>query len=124
MKKRIHKLLFYTLLLSVYGVFFSVESFFNFEGQTNARAIFGQATLLKGAAGSNVVKPSPLNSSSGHNFRLNKRFHKEDISLCPIICIELPGLRIIPLVLCLYRSVPFPSVQLIHYPLRGPPVVA
>ncbi len=36
MKKRIHKMFFYTLLMGVYGVFFSVESFYNFEGQPDA----------------------------------------------------------------------------------------
>jgi len=40
MNRRIHKILFYTLLLGVYAVFFSVESFYNYEGQSQGKNIF------------------------------------------------------------------------------------
>jgi hypothetical protein len=52
--KRIHTLLFYILLCGVYGIFFSVESFYNFEGQPNAKQGFGYS----------VVKSHPLHSGA------------------------------------------------------------
>ncbi|HEY4285499.1 MAG TPA: hypothetical protein VGN00_00250 [Puia sp.] len=125
MKKRIHKILFYAVLLSVYGVFFSVESFFNFEGQVNTKDLF-KYTAFAHFSGNHqsVIKTTPLQSSSRHNVRLNKRYHQEDIAPCPLISVATPVLRIIPKVLGSYSIVPLPSIAVVHRPLRGPPSVA
>jgi len=125
MKKRIHTALFYTLLLSVYGVFFSVESFFNFEGQVNTKELFKYSAFVHFSGNhQSVIKTPPLQSSSKHNLRLNKRYHQEDIAPCPLISVAPPVLPLIPRVLGSYSIVPLPSIAVVHRPLRGPPVVA
>jgi hypothetical protein len=125
MQKRIYKIFFYTLLLAVYGIFFSVESFFNFEGHVDAKAFFKYSTLVQAPGNhQHVAKASPLQSSSSHKIRLNKRFHQEDIALCPVITVATPEERIIPRVLGAYLATPLPSVMVAHLRLRGPPVVA
>jgi hypothetical protein len=125
MKKRIHKILFYTLLLSVYGVFFSVESFFNFEGQVNTKEIFKYSSFVHSSASpQTVVKASPLQSSSSHHVRLNKRYHQEDITPCPLISVPAPLLPVIPRVLGACTVLLLPAVTVAHHRLRGPPCVA
>jgi hypothetical protein len=109
--KRIHTLLFYALLFGVYGVFFSVESFYNFEGQPNAKQGFGYS----------VVKNSPLHSGATPGFRLNKRYHQEDIPPCPILAPATPERCITPVRIGSYGNEALPSVAIIHYSLRGPP---
>ena len=111
MNKRIHKLLFYTLLFCVYGVFFSVESFYNFEGQPNVKAVFGCS----------VVKGTPLHAAASHGFRLNKRYHQEDIPPCPIISPAATERCIEPVRFGSPWDGALPSVAIIHYSLRGPP---
>jgi hypothetical protein len=107
MQKRIHTLLFYTLLLSVYAGFFSVESFFNFEGQS-------EVSIKK--------TTSPLHSAHTHLVRLNKRYHQEDISLSPVVSTETPVAYVVPRTASRYRDLPLPSGPAIHRSLRGPPV--
>jgi len=125
MQKRIYKIFFYTLLLAVYGVFFSVESFFNFEGHTDTKDLFRYSTPVQVSGNhQQVVKTSPLQSSGKHKIRLNKRFHQEDIALCPVITVAPPEERIIPRVLGAYLTVPLPSIPVVHFRLRGPPPVA
>ena len=125
MAKRINKLLFYTLLVSVYGIFFSVESFFNFEGHINAKDIFSYSSITHiSGQRENVVKTAPLQSSSSHKVRLNKRFHQEDIALCPIFYVAAPELYVTPRVLGSFRAFVLPAVTVTHYRLRGPPFVA
>ena len=124
MKKRIHKALFYTLLLGVYGIFFSVESFYNFEGQSNARDLLRYATLISHQAnGTTVARTTPLHSPSSHNVRLNKRYHQEDIPPCPVLSPALPESIAPPLVLNWYRSADLTRPALLHRPLRGPPAL-
>ncbi|MBS1663000.1 MAG: hypothetical protein JST68_18295 [Bacteroidetes bacterium] len=126
MKPKIHSIAFYTLLLAVYGVFFSVESFFNFEGQLNAREIFKYSSFVHASQDQpeQLFKATPLRSSSTHKVRLNKRFHQEDIAPFPVFSVEAPVVRLIPKVLFYHSIVPLPSVAEVHHPLRGPPVVA
>jgi len=125
MQKRIYKIFFYTLLLAVYGVFFSVESFFNFEGHTDTKDLFKYSTLAQISGNhQQVVRTSPLQSSGKHKIRLNKRFHQEDAVPCPVIAVAAPEERIIPRVLGAYLAAPLPSVLVVHLRLRGPPVVA
>jgi len=124
MKKKIYKSLFYILVLAVYGIFFSVQSFFNFEGHSNAKDIFKHSSLVRSSQKHAVVKAIPLNSSPSHNIRLNKRFHQEDITLFPVFCVAAPVLHIIPRVLGSYRDLPLTSIPLLSRPLRGPPVFA
>src|SRR5580698_4797512 len=107
MKKRLHKALFYTLLLGVYGIFFSIESFYNFEGQPNGKG--------------EIRKNPPLQSSASHGFRLNKRYHQEDIPPCPIFSLAAPERSIAPLRLGFDGTGMLPTVAIIHYSLRGPP---
>lgn len=125
MKKRIHKILFYTFLVSVYGVFFSVESFFNFEGQVNTKDMFKYSSFVHfSGKHPNVLKTTPLQSSSKHHVRLNKRYHQEDITPFPVFFVAAPELHIIPRILGLYQTVPLPAVLVPHQRLRGPPVIA
>ena len=125
MQKKIHRLAFYTLLLAVYGIFFSVESFFNFEGQINAKDIFKYSSFVHFSGNHvHVVKTRPLQSSSAHNIRLNKRFHPEDITPVTVLYIEVPVSHLIPTVIGSYVLIPLPSIAVNHRPLRGPPVVA
>ncbi len=123
MRDRIHKFLFYTFLLSVYGVFFSIQSFYNFEGQLNVKATMAYTSMVKQTGGHQqfLRAPSPRSSRS---IRLNKRFFKTDIEPCPVFVVRTPECRIIPRVLGRYRDLPLSSIQVLHYPLRGPPVVA
>jgi hypothetical protein len=111
MKKRIHKLPFYALLFCVYGVFFSVESFYNFEGQAHTKAVFGKS----------VVKSTPLHSSASLGFRLNKRYHQENILPCPIFSPAAPERCISPVRFGSPWDGALPSVAIVHYSLRGPP---
>ena len=125
MQKRIYKILFYTLLLAVYGIFFSVESFFNFEGHSDAKAVFNYSTLVQIPGNhQQVVKSNPQQSPGKHKIRLNKRFHQEDIAPCPAITVAAPEERIIPVVLGAYQTAPLPSVRVACPRLRGPPVAA
>ena len=112
--KRIHILLFYALLCVVYGVFFSVESFYNFDGQPNAKQGFGYS----------VVKSHPLHSGASPGFRLNKRYHQEDIPPCPILPPITPERCLTPVRIGLYGNEPLPFVAIVHYSLRGPPTAA
>ena len=123
MDKRIHKVVFYTLLLAVYSAFFSVESFYNFEGHLDAKAFFTAPVHFLGDH-QQVVKKAPLPSSSSHKIRLNKRFHQENIAPCPMIAVAAPQERIIPIALGAYKTLPLPAVQVAHLRLRGPPSVA
>ena len=109
--KRIYKLLFYALLCGVYGIFFSVESFYNFEGQPNAKQGFGYS----------VVKNTPLHSGASPGFRLNKRYHQEDIPPCPILSPVTPERCITPVRIGSDSNDVLPSVAIVHYSLRRPP---
>src|ERR1700754_2609689 len=102
MKKRIHKLFFYTLIIGVYSVFFSVESFYNFEGQTTVRDIMG--FTAPGNKQTPVATTAPLHSSYCHTFRLNKRYHQENIPPCPVSAPQPPAIVLTPLVLGSHRS--------------------
>jgi hypothetical protein len=125
MQKRIYKIFFYTLLLAVYGVFFSVESFYNFEGHTDTKALFKYPNLGQSSGNhQQELKSNPQQSPGKHKIRLNKRFHQEDIAPCPAITVAAPEERIIPVVLGAYQTAPLPSVRVTCPRLRGPPVAA
>src|ERR1700744_1506348 len=125
MKKRLHKLLFYTLIFGVYGIFFSVESFYNFEGHSNASDIIRYASLLNAhGKDAGVVRTPPLHSASIHSVRLNKRFHQEDIPPCPTLTPALPEYVLTPLVLGSHCRTDLPKPALLQRPLRGPPALA
>ena len=122
MPKRLHKLLFYTLLLGVYGVFFSVESFYNFEGQTNARDILEYVNLVRVQQQRGpVAGTTPLHSASSHGIRLNKRYHQEVISTCPIVSPVRPEYSLTPLTRVCYRPADLTEPTLLYRPQRGPP---
>jgi len=106
--------MFYAMLLSVYAAFFSVESFYNFEGQPHGRELFRYS----------VVKNVPLHSTGAGQFRLNKRYHPEGIPPCPIISPERLTWCLTPLQLGSPGDRPLPDIAIIHYSLRGPPAAA
>jgi hypothetical protein len=115
MQKRIHKLLFYTLLLSVYAGFFSVESFFNFEGQSELRTTPTHSSCFQ------KNPATPLQSAHTRLVRLNKRYHQADISLSPVISAETPVAYVVPGVASRYRDFPVLSGLPDQRSLRGPP---
>lgn len=124
MKKRIHRLFFYTLLIGVYGIFFSVESFYNFEGQTNVRdTIRFAAHISHQAKDGAIARTTPLHSSSSHTIRLNKRYHQADMPPCPVLAPAATFSILPPLVQCLYRSVDHSDPALLYRTLRGPPAI-
>jgi|SRR5580658_3679481 len=114
MNRRIHKVTFYATLLCVYAAFFSVESFYNFEGQPCSKDGFRYS----------VVKNIPFHSTTTHGFRLNKRYHPEAIPPCPIVSPEAPRWYVIPVRLGYPGDHPLPEIAIIHYSLRGPPAAA
>src|SRR6201990_271164 len=119
MKNTLHRTLFYTLLLAVYSTFFSVESFYNFEGQVNAKEIFRYASLAR-QHDLRVISTTPLHGSSSHKIRLNKRFHQEDMPPCPVLAPAAPMAYVQAIDGPIYRDAALPSVTLFSYPLRGP----
>jgi hypothetical protein len=125
MRKRLHKLLFYTLLMGVYGIFFSVESFYNFEGQTNTRDTLRYASVA-GVHGTDVsvARSMPLHSATSHGIRLNKRYHQENIPPCPVLAPTVREYALTPLILGIYRPADLPKPVLLHRPLRGPPALS
>jgi hypothetical protein len=124
MKKRIHKLFFYTLLVGVYGIFFSVESFYNFEGQTNVRDMMTFAAHISHQAKDSAIsRTTPLHSSSSHTIRLNKRYHQTDMPPCPVLAPAATFSILPPLTQSLYRSVDHSDPALLHRTLRGPPAI-
>jgi len=125
MKEKINKSLFYTLIVLVYGTFFSVQSFFNLGEQFGLKQIAGHASYAHHPENDqSKVKTSPLNSSSSHKIRLNKRFHQEDISPCPAFYVVAPELYVTPRVLGSFRTFALPTVTVTHRRLRGPPFIA
>ena len=124
MRKRLHKLLFYTILMGVYGIFFSVESFYNFEGQTDAKGIQEYASLVRVQQQHGpVARTTPLRSTSSHGLRLNKRYHQEVISPCPIFLPARPEYAVTPLTPVCYRSAELTEPPLLYRPQRGPPTL-
>jgi hypothetical protein len=122
MKHRINRTLFYTLLLAVYGIFFSVESFYNFEGQTNARELIRNASFTH-THHLSVARALPLGSSS-HGLRLNKRYHPEAMPACPVFSPAQPVSLVQPSNDRVGGNIHLPSTTRLSYSLRGPPVVA
>jgi hypothetical protein len=116
MARRINNCLFYTLLLSVYAIFFSVQ-FYNHDGQSELRR---EISIAKNAPS----HASSTHTPSTHTIRLNKRFHQENIQPCMVFCVEAPKQYDTPAILGHYRNVFLSSCFPAHTPLRGPPVVA
>ncbi len=125
MHKKLHKLLFYTLLVGVYGIFFSVESFYNFEGQTDVKIILAHASVIKVNQRSNRLCAGtvPQRSASSHGLRLNKRYHQEVICTCPLLMPERPECFLTPLMPACYRSAELTRPALLCQPQRGPPAL-
>src|SRR5882757_5237870 len=121
MARKINNGLFYTLLLSVYAIFFSVQ-FYNHDGQSDVRREISIAKNAPSHASS--VHNSSTHTPSTHTIRLNKRFHQENIQPCSIFCVEAPKQYATPAILGHYRNVFLSSCFPAHTPLRGPPVVA
>jgi hypothetical protein len=122
MAKRINNTLFYTLLLAVYAVFFSVQFFYNFDGQSEVKKGVSMAKTAPSHFSS--THPSSAHSPSTHTIRLNKRFHQENMTPCTILSVDAPRQYVIRATLEHYRNIFLPSFFPVHHPLRGPPVVA
>lgn len=122
MSKRIHKYFFYTLLSIVYGVFFSVESFYNFDGHSGAASTSPTSAAFY-ASGDGQVRASPLPISKPHSMRLNKRYHQANFPPCPIFRIEPPVVYVAPRNLGALPVRFLPKVTLPSSLLRGPPFV-
>jgi hypothetical protein len=126
MVKKAHSILFHTILLSVYAVFFSVQFFFNFDGPgpTSPQSIFTTAAFAHHPYGTLTAKTGPLHSTTSHKVRLNKRFHQENITPCTVLSVEAPEQYITRETLGDCRSIDLPFTIPVHRLLRGPPVVA
>ena len=121
MSRRLHKYLFYTLLAVVYGVFFSVDSFYNFEGHSDARNIVSHASLVRHAAGNRGLSTSSSPYPSAHALRLNKRYQQKNFIPCPVFRVEMPVCYVGPARPAAYPVCPLPFITVVHSPLRGPP---
>lgn len=126
MVERLHKLAFYTLILAVYGIFFSIESFYNFEGHSEAREIIRYTTFLHSASTESGIQASHVNypHSNKTRLRLNKRYHLEEFSPCTVYEAPAPLIIMVPGELGAYALRPLPSVPLFHPQLRGPPALS
>ena len=124
MAKRINKYLFYTLLTIVYGVFFSVESFYNFEGHSDAKKILSQSSFVCHSTGNPGVSTSATRLPSSHTIRLNKRYQQENFHPCAIFRVETPVVYVTPRMPGVYPIQSLPLVTIDHSRLRGPPVAA
>lgn len=125
MPGRIHRTLFYTLLLVVYGSFFFVESFHNFEGNSDAKKILTHGSLLcHPSAKRAMVRTSALPDPSSHHIRLNKRFHQTDFPPCIVYQVASPVRYITPRMLSSYTDAGLPFITIFHFRLRGPPIAA
>ncbi|HEV9035375.1 MAG TPA: hypothetical protein VGQ51_02090 [Puia sp.] len=124
MPKRIHKYLFYTLIAVVYGVFFSVESFYNFEGHSEAKKLLSHASLVRLTDGNRGVSTSSARFPSSHSIRLNKRYQQENFTPCPIFRVEMPVCYVVPRTPRPYPVCPLPFITIDHSSLRGPPIAA
>jgi hypothetical protein len=126
MGKRLHRLSFYTLILAVYGIFFSIESFYNFEGHSEAREIIRHSSYLNELSDQAGVKTVHSHFPNSHpiRLRLNKRYHQEDIQLCTVYTVVAPVITVRPYELGMYPLSPLPAVPFDHPKLRGPPFAA
>jgi hypothetical protein len=109
----------------VYGIFFSVESFYNFEGHSDAKNIIAWSSHAHQEAGrhTTAVRNSPLPHPSAHHLRLNKRFHQENFSPCPVYQVDSPEYTIVPRALGNQVAAPLPFITRFHFQHRGPPSV-
>ena len=125
MGKRIHKLSFYALIVAVYAIFFSVESFYNFEGHSEAREIIKYSSFVQCASVIPGVKAAVLSHPAPHRIRmrLNKRFHQEDFSPCQVYEVSAPVMDLTPGETGTFPIALLPSVSPVHPQLRGPPSV-
>jgi len=126
MRKRLHNIAFYTLILAVYGVFFSIESFYNFEGHSEAREIIRYSSFLQANQGEPGITAPHVNypHSQKTRVRLNKRYHQEEFPPCTVYEAPAPVVVVTPRVLGAYVVRPLPAVVQIHPQLRGPPSLA
>lgn len=114
MKQAKNKLWFYAMICCVYGIFFSVESFYNFDGGKSRTE----------TCQTSVVKNTPTHPGATHGFRLNKRYHPEYNPPCPICSPDRPERRLPMLRLSLPGCGALPEIAIVHYSLRGPPTLA
>ena len=126
MGTRINRLSFYTLLLAVYGIFFSIESFYNFEGHSEAREIIRYTSYLNSLSAQAGMNSSHVGFPHSHKIRLrlNKRYHQEDIEPCTVYEVPAPFIIVRPYELGSFPLSPLPIVPLDHPKQRGPPFAA
>ncbi|HVU84657.1 MAG TPA: hypothetical protein VHC50_07440 [Puia sp.] len=124
MKKTLHRILFYTLLFGVYGIFFSVECLYNFDSQGNTRNIVRYVRQVTShEKDADFPQTAPLHSASNHSIRLNKHFHEEDIPPCPVLSPVRPEYVLAPLIMGSFCRTDLAKPPLLHRSLRGPPTL-
>jgi hypothetical protein len=122
MQAKLHRLLFYTLVLGVYGIFFSVECFYNFEGQGSSSNQLHRLTVAKeGANAAAVFQTLPVRSRAAYSLRLNKRFHQEDALPVALLSPVLPEYVLAPQMPGCSCHTDLSAPAFLHRPLRGPP---
>lgn len=122
MQAKLHRLLFYTLLLGVYGTFFSVECFYNFEGQgSDSNQLRREFVAQSAAKCAPVFQTLPLQSSTAYSLRLNKRYHQEDALPVLVFSPAAPEYVLAPQLLGYCRRADLSDPAFLHSQLRGPP---
>ena len=128
MGKKLYRFSFYTLLLAVYGIFFSIESFYNFEGHSDAREIINHncTASLQARSGEAGLNARRVNYPHSHKarLRLNKRYHGEEFPPCTVYEAPAPTVIVTPRELGVFCLRPLPSISLLRPQLRGPPLAA
>lgn len=123
--KRTYSAFQYALLLAIYGIFFSVQFFFNFESLAHAEALpsYGISSHTpSGHARFNEKKQHQPASKTA--VRLNKRFQQEEMTPCEIVSVPAPVQYITVKSLGHYENVLRLFIFPISQPFRGPPVAA
>ncbi|HEY4335678.1 MAG TPA: hypothetical protein VGM89_07265 [Puia sp.] len=124
MGKKLHRLSFYTLILAVYGVFFSIESFYNFEGHSEFREIITHSSRVHAAPAEAKVSVVSYPGSHKVRLRLNKRYHQEEFHPCAVYEVVAPVFYETPCEPGTFVLGPLPSIPLAGPQLRGPPSAA
>jgi hypothetical protein len=124
MPVKLHKMLFYTLVLGVYGIFFSVECLYNFEGQGSSTNYLHFVSIAReGARTGQTFQNLPVHSSASRSLRLNKRYHQEEAPPFLFLSPALPEYTMAPSTPGCYCQTALPEPAFLNRPLRGPPAL-
>ncbi len=125
MKLKANKSLSLILQSAVYLAFFSVQFFYNFDGQGHSKVIPGVVSASVSSSKANVsLEKSKGNSTQKVNFRLNKRFQPKQLAESISLDTAAPYQYLVSPKLGLFCSQYLPSNIHNSHTLRGPPSVA